>query len=157
MTNEPLTDQERAQAREMLTARRRIALIFTSICGGALLLFALWASFKMTRTLRHDPLIGWSIIGATALVLVLMIWFFGWGLVRRLAADIAAGQKQRREGTLTRIDAVDNAYGETIYWVWLDGKRLLDRQGVCKALGARDTVTLFVLPRSGLILAAERR
>ena len=150
----PLSPAEKITVERLLVSRTGTARVFSLAAGIATALFILrmWGRSRYSTDDRllvlAEPFI---LAGVAALV-----WYFGWAPVTRLRQDLAAGVKEVRVGAISRLDRIDNAYGETITWATVGGDKLFTKSDVFNRFQVGDRVSVEILPKSKVAFAAAR-
>jgi hypothetical protein len=148
----PMTDSERILVRGLLDRRKGVAVRMTVLVAIADLLFFLRMAAGSTRSGMKAT---YAVCGAATLVLAWIVWYFGWGLPRRMQRDLAGGVVHRRTGVVTRIARARNAYGETVTSVTIGPEELLTRSDIFEDAREGQTMEVEYLPRSKVALLAR--
>ncbi len=153
-----LSDTDRALAERLLSQRKKIGSTYALIVGGAGLAFVVSQIISMLDCAPEDRFLYGLAIVAGIVVMVLMIDYFGFRLVRRMEEDLKAGLKHKRTAPLTHLEHHENAHGETISWIKLEGdkQKLLARGPIFAGYKEGERVTIEFLPRSRLVFSAKR-
>lgn len=141
----PLTAEDRVLVSTQLASRRSVANRFATIAAIATAVFLL-KLFVSVRGGNGPALAGLAI--AMVITMGLLVWFFGYRLVSRIAADLAAGEKQTITGKIDDISSTGNAYGETITYVTVGGEKFVTRGRFFDRCRGGEPVELEILPRS---------
>jgi len=151
----PLTPADRIIAELQLASRRSVANRFALIASIAVGLFLLqMVASSATRHFRTLPVvIGVGI--AVVIAIGLLVWYFGYRLVSRMAQDLEAGRKQRLTGRLEAITSVGNAYGETVTTITLRGEQFITRGKFFDACRGGEDVVVEILPLSRVALSGS--
>ena len=151
----PLSDEERLFVTEMLANRRRVANRF------ALLAAIPTAGFVFLRLLdaaagpRANRPAHYGISMALVIVMAVLVWYFGYRLVRLIAKDLEVGNKQQKQGNIEAIESHGNTYGETITYLTLGGERLMTRGRFFDLCRGGEEVVVSVLPLSRVVIAGR--
>ncbi|MDI1484007.1 hypothetical protein [Polyangium sp. y55x31] len=141
----PLTAEDRVLVSTQLASRRSVANRFATITAIATAVF-LVKLFVSVRGGNGPALVGLGI--AFVITMGLLVWFLGYRLVSRIAADLAAGEKQTITGKIDDISSTGNAYGETITYVTVGGEKFVTRGKFFDRCRGGEPVELSILPRS---------
>lgn len=153
-----LNESDRALAERLLAQRKKVARTYALIVGAAGGIFVINRIFSIMNGSPSNRLAHVGLIVVMVALLSFMLYYFGFRLVMRMQEDLKAGLKYRRTSVLRELEHHDNAHGETITWIWLDGdpEKLLARGPLFVAYKAGDKVTLEFLPRSRLVFHVKK-
>lgn len=146
----PLTPEERAQLGRILAARSRQAWLMTGLSA---LLTAAFLLRLFVRTTSRNATSMYAIGAAVLLAIGAVVYFLGFGLVRKLRADLAEGEAEIVEGKVTFVSRDKNAYGDVVTTVDIDKTRVLTREPFFDAVKEGDEIRALVAPRSRVALA----
>lgn len=151
----PLTDAERRLVERQVEVRAKVAKQFAGLSALSVVYFLVRVWLRRNQLGRgYDwPLLAVD-LGVVAIV-GLLVWHFGHRPLARMRRDLAGGVKRELRGTITRLERHENAYGETITWATIGGRKLLARTDVFAASKEGDRVRVECLPESGLVFAVE--
>lgn len=94
------------------------------------------------------------LLGAAVVLLIgVIVYFLGFGLVRKLRADLAGGTAEIVEGKVTFVSRDTNRYGDLVTTVDIGETRVLTRDTFFDAVQKGDSVRALVAPRSRVALA----
>jgi hypothetical protein len=152
-TPRALTEIERAIVKLLVASRTRIAWTMTLIVAALDPLFCLrlWSG-----TSRSGQMVTLLLCAVTTGVLGLVVWYFGWGLVRKMKQDLAEGMVHRLIGPITSLHSSENHYDETVTVVNFGELQLLTRATIFDGMKEGETVAVDYLPLSKVALAARR-
>lgn len=152
-TPRPLTEIERPIVALLVASRARIAWTMTLIVGALDPLFCLrlWSG-----TSRSGQTVTLLLCAVTTGVLGFIVWYFGWGLVRKMKRDLAEGMVHRLSGAISALHSSANNYGEVVTVVSFGEEQLLTRTAIFEGMKEGETVTVEYLPLSKVALAARR-
>lgn len=146
----PLTVEERDQLAQILAARTRQAWIMTGLSAFLTLGFLLRLFAKTTSRNASSM---YAIGAAVLLAIGAIVWFFGFGLVRKLRADLADGKAELLEGKVTFVSRDKNAYGDVVTTVDIGETRTLTRAAFFDTVKQGDQIRALIAPRSKVALA----
>lgn len=153
-----LNETDRALAERLLTQRKAIARKYALAVGAAAGIFALSRIFRIVNGSPSNRVGNFILLIVVAALAVFLVDYFGFRLVRKLKEDLRAGLKHRRTSMLSHLEHHDNAYGETITWIKLEGdpEKLLARGPMFIDFKVGDRATLEFLPRSRLVFNVRK-